>query len=398
VAAEDPVQLTVVAPITLQAIGLSDPHPAVGQQITAEAEVVAQQIDQVDAFTIAVRDPAGDNFDFPDQRAMTVGTNQTTYVAQRSFDQVGTYTYFAAYEQDGKWTNFSPVVTFTVGNPAPGAAPTPAPVPTGPIILPSPISPGNPVTPTAIPTPSPVSSTPVPPSGDFLPDGPTGSWNLAFDSEFDGTSVNTAQWAYSSSAESDDGDGNLPNGQLEWDQSQNCSVANGYLTIMSRRQNVTSPSGTGYGWTSCLLTTTPSYAFQYGYMETRAKFPDVAGFWPGFWTWQEGDSYIETDAFEFYSNDQGQIFLTQHSGSEGGCQGLTLGFDPSADFHTYGVDIEPSGTTWYIDGKEVCSASGTSTGLTNIIINDFVYANDPPAASTDAATEEIQYVRSWQHS
>ena len=132
-------------------------------------------------------------------------------------------------------------------------------------------------------------------------------------------------------------------------------------------------------------------------METRAKFPSQAGFWPGFWTWQAGDTYIETDAFEFYSNDQGQIFLTQHSGRQGGCQGLNLGFDPTAAFHTYGVDIEPTGTTWYIDGKAVCSASGTSTGLTNIILNDFVYAKDPPAAGTDSATEAVQYVRSWQH-
>jgi beta-glucanase (GH16 family) len=233
---------------------------------------------------------------------------------------------------------------------------------------------------------------------DFLPDGPPGAWTLAFDSEFDGTSVDTSLWSSRSSAESDDGQGNLPNAQLEWNQPQNCSVANGYLTITSRRQHITSPSGIDYAWTSCLLTTTPSYAFRYGYMETRAKFPGVAGFWPGFWTWQEGDDYIETDAFEFHSNEPGEIFLTQHSGSQGGCEGLHLGFDPSAAFHTYGVDIEPSGTTWYIDGTKVCSASGTSTGLTNIIINDFVYANDPPSPATYSAAEEIEYVRSWQHS
>jgi Glycosyl hydrolases family 16 len=391
VAAQQPVQLTVVAPITLQAIGLSDDHPALGQQITAEAQVVAQQVDQVQNFVIAVRDSQDDNFDFPVQHSFTVGTNQTTYVAQRAFNQAGSYTFFAAYEQNGKWTDFTPIQTFTVGDIV-GAAPATAP----PVI--APITPGSPVTPSSIPTPSPVNGNPTAPTGKYTPDGPAGSWNLAFDSEFTGTSVNTNQWAYSSSAEADDGDGNHGNNQLEWDQAQNCSVGGGYLTITSRRQNVTSPSGANYTWTSCLLTTTPSYAFQYGYMETRAKFPNVAGFWPGFWTWQEGDSYIETDAFEFYSNDQGQIFLTQHSGAQGGCQGLSLGFDPSSDFHTYGVDIEPSGTTWYIDGKKVCSASGTSTGLTNIIINDFVYANDPPAGGTDSAAEQIEYVRSWQHS
>ena len=395
VAASQPVKLTVLAPITLQAIGVSDQHAALGQQISAEAEVVAQQVDKVQEFTIAVRDSYGDVFDFPDQGPMTIGTTQTTYVAQRAFSRAGAYTYFAAYEQNGKWTNFSPIESFTVGDvvgPAPGFTPPPDAI--YPV---TPVTPGVPNTPSAIPVPTPVTITPTAPTATYRPDGPPGPWNLDFDSEFTGSSVNTSLWAFSSSAESDDGQGNLKNNQLEWDQPQNCSVSGGYLTITSRRQNVTSPSGTQYSWTSCLLTTTPSYAFQYGYMETRAKFPTASGFWPGFWTWQAGDSYIETDAFEFYSNDQGQIFLTQHSGAQGGCQGLNLGFDPSTAFHTYGVDIEPSGTTWYIDGKAVCSASGTSPGLTNIIVNDFVYAKNPPAASTDSATEEVEYVRSWQH-
>ena len=396
VAAQQPVSLTVVAPITLQAIGVSDQHAALGQQITGEAEVVAQQVQKVQEFTIAVRDSDGDNFDFTDQGPMTIGTSQTVFVAQRSFDHAGSYTYFAAYEQNGKWTDFSPLETFTVGDIV-GAAPSSGPGSTDPIATAPVTAPTAPGVPTAIPTPTPVTPTPTQPAGKFQPDGPGGTWNLDFDGEFTGSSVNTSQWAYSSSAESDNGDGNLPNNQLEWDQAQNCSVGGGQLTITSRRQNVTSPSGTNYSWTSCLLTTTPSYEFQFGYMETRAKFPSVAGFWPGFWTWQAGDTYIETDAFEFYSNDQGQIFLTQHSGRQGGCQGLSLGFNPASAFHTYGVDIEPTGTTWYIDGKAVCSASGTSTGLTNIILNDFVYAKNPPAAGTNSATEEVQYVRSWQH-
>lgn len=378
-------------PISLRAIGVSDVHAALGQQITGEAELVARQPVTVQEFTIAVRDSAGDNFDFTDQGPMTIGTSRTVFVAQRAFNHAGEYTYYAAYEQNGKWTSFSPIETFTVGDivgPAPGTA-------TGEIDPVSPMTPGMPSSPWPIPTPTPV--TPKTPSGSYRPDGPGGTWDLAFDDEFNGSSVDTSQWAYDSSAESDEGQGNLKNNQLEWEQSQNCSVSGGDLIITSRRQNVTSPAGTNYAWTSCLLTTTPSYEFQYGYMETRAEFPSAAGFWPGFWTWQAGDSYIETDAFEFYSNDQDEIFLTQHSGRQGGCQGLGLGFNPATAFHTYGVDIEPSGTTWYIDGKAVCSAPGTSTGLTNIIINNFVYAKSPPAAGTNSATEEVQYVRSWQH-
>ena len=227
----------------------------------------------------------------------------------------------------------------------------------------------------------------------FTPDGPSGTWDLLFNDEFDRTSVDTTKWNYTSSAEADDGQGNLQNQQLSWNQGQNCTEASGLLTITAQRQTVTSPSGQVYDWTSCLLSST--FSFQYGYIETRAELPSPAGFWPGFWTWQVGNSYIETDAFEFYSDNHSLLYLTQHSGAGGGCEGLAAGFDPTTAFHVYGVDIEPSGTTWYIDGHKVFTAAGTSTGATNILLDDFVYSVIPPASTTNSATEQIDYVRAY---
>ena len=72
------------------------------------------------------------------------------------------------------------------------------------------------------------------------------------------------------------------------------------------REAITSPSGERYDWTSCLISSTPSYAFQYGYIEERAVLPAQRGFWPAFWTWQAAgvDRHIETDVYEFYSADR----------------------------------------------------------------------------------------------
>lgn len=221
-------------------------------------------------------------------------------------------------------------------------------------------------------------------------------YKLVFDDEFNGTSYNQSKWTDSSSAEADGGHGNQGNSQLEWNQGKNCQVANGVLKQIAKRESFTSPSGRRYDWTSCLLTTSPSLTFQYGYIEERAKLPAPKGFWPAFWTWQAPgvNSWQETDVYEFYSDNHTRLYLTSHSGSGGGCN-YSPPFDPSADFHTYGAMITPTGTTWYIDGVRICSASGSPSAKTNIITNLAVYAQIPPDASLMSATKEVDYIRAY---
>ena len=235
------------------------------------------------------------------------------------------------------------------------------------------------------------------PAVSSVPLGVAGSWRLLFADEFSGSAVDTSKWAFTSSAEADNGQGNKGNQQLEWNQAANCSVGNGALTITAKPDSITSPSGVHYDWSSCLITSSPSYAFQYGYIEERAKFPAQAGFWPGFWTWQVPglNQWVETDAYEYYSDNPSRLYLTQHSGSGGQCV-VNPGFDPSGGFHTYGVDVEPTGTTWYLDGKAVCSVAGTAGGMSNIITNMFVYSQLPPAPGT-VAQKQVDYIRAWQH-
>jgi beta-glucanase (GH16 family) len=229
------------------------------------------------------------------------------------------------------------------------------------------------------------------------PAGVTGAWRRTFSEEFNGSRLDTTKWATTSSAESDGGAGNLGNQQLEWNQRQNCAVRAGALTITAHADSITSPSGHHYGWSSCLITSRPSYAFRYGFIEERAMFPSLRGFWPGFWTWQAAgnERWTETDAYENYSDNRTRLYLTQHSGARGGCN-VRLPFDPASRMHVYGVDIERTGTDWYVDGAHVCHTHATTTGLTNIVDDMFVYAGVPPSRSS-VGHKTVDYIRAWQH-
>jgi beta-glucanase (GH16 family) len=224
------------------------------------------------------------------------------------------------------------------------------------------------------------------------------TWKLVFDDEFNGTSVDRSKWSDTSSAEADGGHGNLGNQQLEWNSFNNMSVSNGILSITAERESYTSASGKHYNWTSGLLTSSPSFSFQYGYIEERAKLPAEKGFWPAFWTWQVpgGNSWQETDVYEYYSDNHNRLYLTSHVGAGGGTI-YTPPFDPSAGFHTYGVDIQPTGTTWYIDGVKVGYTAGTHSAPTNLITNLAVYSQIQPASTTNSATKSVDYIRVYSH-
>jgi len=372
------------SPVTVRALGVDDATPVAGRVVNARANVVAES-DQTFAYVVlAVRDQAGRNLDFPGTADWKLGTTLKLYASSRTFSTAGTYTYWFAYEKGGRWTNLSPRQTFTVrvsGAAAPSA------------------SAATPASPSTSPTGSPRSTAtpmPTPASGDHAPVGVPGAWQYKFGDDFDGAVAWGTRWAASSTAEADGGHGNTGNQQLEWNQAANCSTANGILTMTARPDNITSPSGKHYNWSSCLLSTSPSYAFRYGYIEIRAQLPGPKGFWPAFWTWQAAgnNQWTETDVYEFYSDNHSRLYLTQHSALGGGTT-YRPSFDPTTGFHTYGADIEAGGTRFYIDGQLVYAAPGTSTGMTNIILDNFVYATIPPAPGTSAAMQ-VDYVRAWQ--
>ncbi|MDH3895292.1 MAG: glycoside hydrolase family 16 protein, partial [Chromatiales bacterium] len=113
-------------------------------------------------------------------------------------------------------------------------------------------------------------------------DTPSGSlvipdieWQLAFEDEFEGDSLDTTKWNI------DTGDGcpdlcGWGNNEEQVYSEDNITVAGGILTIQGRQE----ADGT---YTSGRVNTKGKFDFRYGKVEVSARLPAGQGAWPAIW-------------------------------------------------------------------------------------------------------------------
>lgn len=104
------------------------------------------------------------------------------------------------------------------------------------------------------------------------------------------------------------------------------------------------------------------YAFTYGYVEARLKFPGTQGFFTAFWMLPADPSYSyrsEIDIVEILGNDPTTLFMTYHFADRSDSttpndgqynNGACPVKDYSQDFVRLGLDWEPDRIAWFIDG------------------------------------------------
>jgi beta-glucanase (GH16 family) len=167
---------------------------------------------------------------------------------------------------------------------------------------------------------------------------------LVWSDEFNGTSVNTANWNV------DNGNPNV-NNEKEYYQSANATVSGGFLTITARKETVG-----GQPYTSAKLTTAGKFQPTYGRIEASIKLPAVQGTWPAFWMlganintpgvgWPQCG---EIDIME-QVNTSNTILGTMHWYNNGHVQyGGSTTTTPTG-FHTYAVEWDTNSIRWYVD-------------------------------------------------
>ena len=246
---------------------------------------------------------------------------------------------------------------------------------------------------------------------------------LAWGDEFEGTVLNTSNWAAA-------WNGDVANGELEFytDRTNNVSVTNGVLRLTAVRETYTgqgpwmsAPKTTEY--TSGLVESLNKVQFQYGKVEARMKLPRGAGLWPAFY--MMGTNYFtsgvgwpkcgEIDIME-HVNSTDSFTAAFHTGSynylNGGggitnVQGYSIS-DYDTNFHVYGLEWTPAKLAFYVDGKILFTATKAQLGSSqdqwpfdqpfwmklNLAVGGS-YGGDP-TSGTFPKTMEVDWVRVYQ--
>lgn len=231
--------------------------------------------------------------------------------------------------------------------------------------------------------------------------GTTAFSTLVWSDEFDGTAVNTANWAY------DLGGGGWGNNEQEYYQAANATVANGNLVITAKKQRVKANS-----YTSARLKTQGKHEFTYGRIEARIKLPLGQGLWPAFWMLGANINTVswpgcgETDIME-HINTENTIYGTIHWDNNGHASyGGNTTTTPS-DYHVYAVEWNATSIRWYVDSVQYLTADITN-GINGteefqkpffILLNLAVGGNWPGQTIDDSklpASMYVDYVRVYQ--
>jgi beta-glucanase (GH16 family) len=216
-----------------------------------------------------------------------------------------------------------------------------------------------------------------------------GTWTLAFDDEFNGTSLDTNTWTTMN------GGG--------WG-STTCETAN--VSVSGGNLALTLASASSGGCVCTGHACAPAFGGYFGpgsgaydlpvggYTEARVNFPGSGmnvDNWPAWWTsgpsWPAGGEHDIAEGL-------GPLTVTYHSPSGAHGQGAPPGNWANA-FHVYGLLRMASSASVYYDGQQVASYTTDDNGQPESLIVDVV---DGWGTAVYGAGSQVlvDYVRAWQ--
>jgi beta-glucanase (GH16 family) len=235
-------------------------------------------------------------------------------------------------------------------------------------------------------------------------------WVTVFDEQFNGDVLdedrwNTCHWW-------DDGGCTIEsNEELQWYLPWQVEVADGTLRLTAEKQDVRTPSGERFGYSSGMVTTGPPawreqarYEFTYGRVEARVRAPAGTGLWSAFWLLPStSESRPEIDVLELLGNDPSEWIFHYHPvDRKRESDGFRVsGPDLSAGWHDVGLEWEPGSLRWFIDGRQVWSVAGDHVPsepmylVANLAVGG-VYPGPPAEDTVFPATFEIDRITVWQ--
>ena len=234
-------------------------------------------------------------------------------------------------------------------------------------------------------------------------------YNLVWEEEFDGSSLDLSVWNYETGAS---GWGNNES-QYYRSGNKNAELDQGFLRITAKEE-----THLGAPYTSARLTTQGKESFQYGRIDIRAKVPYGQGVWPALW--MLGDNFGsagwptcgEIDIMELIGGDgynDRTVYGTAHwsnNGSHaeyGGNRSLPLGEKFNDEFHVFSIVWNSSSIKWYVDNSLYHTMNTASlTAFQNkffFILNIAVEGNWPGPVGPSTQFPQymlVDYIRVFQ--
>ncbi len=228
-------------------------------------------------------------------------------------------------------------------------------------------------------------------------------WDLVFNDEFDGTSLNTTHWTALNRQDSF-------NNEKQYYHPTQVSVSGGNLQLTASDQ----PLG-GKDYRSGLITS--NNLFGPGRFEARLDLPTSQGMWPAFWLnanhidWPQGG---EIDIMENRGSQPNLVSSAYHWQTNPGpcCDNHQFVFDEytaggtnfHAGFHTYAVEWDETTLKFFVDDNLYHTVTETGNRpifetAKNIILNVAVggdFGGDPNGSTVFPQTMYVDYVRYWQ--
>lgn len=221
---------------------------------------------------------------------------------------------------------------------------------------------------------------------------PPGYPDLAFDDEFSGSSLDSANWntCYRTGICT-----NASSHEQEWYYPNQCQVSGGELHLVAQRQG-----NSTYPYRSCVVTTDQKFAFTYGYIQIRAQMPAGQSLWPALWLVPSDYSWPpEVDIMEMLGQATHTLVMTYHAPNYQKPQGYYYGADLTG-WHTYGLAWTAGLLTWYLDGQEVFQTTDDVTAKSMYLIMNLAvggtWGGMVSSATPASASMNVDYVRIWK--
>lgn len=227
------------------------------------------------------------------------------------------------------------------------------------------------------------------------PPPPQRVWKLAFQDEFDGSSLNEKLWE----TQFPWGRDRSSVGELQWYAPDAFKVANGKLRIAAQE----TPNAS-HLYSSGLISSHNSFATEFGRFEIRCKIPRGKGLWPAFWLLPPDTSWPpEIDVFEALGDSTNTVHLTSHwseNGEHRQSGAEYTGPDFSDGFHTFAIEWSATSIVWFVDGVqrhkvENHSPRGPMYLLANMAVGGS-WPGAPDASTAFPSAFEIDYIRAYK--